>query len=286
MGATAAQIADGDLSQRVPMSGSASEVDELAGSFNTMVSRIEESFEAQQASEAEARASEARMRRFVGDASHELRTPLTTIRGYAELVQQGAADDPAAAVARIEDEAIRMGALVDDLLLLARLDQQRPLDLRPVDLVDTVEAAVSAARVAQPDRPVTFVAETNGGVTVSGEERWLRHAVDNLMSNALRYTPPGSPITVTVAYAPEDRRSVDIIVADRGPGIDPADAERIFERMYRTDEARSRVHGGSGLGLAIVKSIAESHGGSVSVTSTRGEGSTFVIQLPLADRSN
>jgi two-component system OmpR family sensor kinase len=274
--AAAREIASGDLSRRVPDDSSTTEVHELSSSFNVMVSRIEESFAAQQESESQARASEIRMRGFIADAGHELRTPLTSIRGYAELLEQGAADDPDVAVARIQGEAARMALLVDDLQLLARLDQQPQLDMRPLDLRDVVLSAVDGAKAAQPDRPISLHV-VDGSLEVSGDARQLRQVMDNLLSNALRYSPDGTPIDVTAIAVGDDVR-VDVV--DRGPGLTAHQAERVFERLYRTDDARSRVHGGSGLGLSIVKSIVEAHGGSVIVESTPGEGSTFGFVLP------
>jgi two-component system, OmpR family, sensor kinase len=266
------EIAEGDLSRRVSEEPSSAEIDQLASSFNTMVTRIEVSFAAQQASEAQARASEQRMRRFVADAGHELRTPLTSIRGYAELIEQGAAPDAGQAVARIHDEANRMAALVDDMQLLARLDEQRPLDATALRLGDVVDESVTAARAGSPDR-VIEVTHEGAGAPVLGDRRRLRQVVDNLLSNALRYSDPSMPITVVESGA-------TVTVADRGPGLTAEESARVFDRLYRTDEARTRVRGGTGLGLAIVKSIVEAHGGEVFVRSVPGEGSTFGFTVP------
>lgn len=272
MAATAHEIAEGDLSLRAAEDASSTEVAELAASFNVMVTRIEASFSAQQASEAQARASEERMRRFVADAGHELRTPLTSIRGYAELIEQGAAPDPAVAVGRIQDEAARMGALVDELQLLARLDEQRPLDMAPIRLADVVEHAVADAVAAHPERTIE-VERTDGSDLVSGDDRRLRQVVDNLLSNAIRYSDDGTPITVAVT-------GTSVSVTDRGDGLGEAEQARVFDRLYRTDEARTRVRGGSGLGLSIVRSIVEAHGGDVFVRSAPRQGSTFGFTLP------
>jgi len=281
MAGTAQEIAAGDLSLRVSDDASSTEVHELSTSFNTMVTRIEESFAAQQESESQARASEERMRRFVADAGHELRTPLTSIRGYAELIEQGAADDPALAVSRIQDEAMRMGSLVDDLQLLARLDQQRALDVEVLDLSDVVSSAVEAALAIQPDRDISVTSEGPAPV-VDGDGRQLRQVLDNLLSNALRYSPADAPVAVRiVASDASEPGTVRVDVIDQGIGLTPAECERVFERLYRTDEARSRVYGGSGLGLAIVKSIVEAHGGRVHLTSEPGRGSDFGFTLPL-----
>jgi two-component system OmpR family sensor kinase len=282
MAGTAQEIAAGDLTLRVSDDASSTEVHELSTSFNTMVTRIEESFAAQQESESQARASEERMRRFVADAGHELRTPLTSIRGYAELIEQGAAEDPALALVRIQDEATRMGGLVDDLQLLARLDQQRPLDLEVIDLRDVVTSAVEAVRAAHPDRQID-VTVAGPEPLVNGEGRQLRQVLDNLLSNALRYSPEQAPVDVRIVTDVERPGDVHVDVVDRGIGLTADECARVFERLYRTDEARSRVYGGSGLGLAIVKSIVESHGGGVFVTSQPGEGSDFGFSLPIAD---
>ncbi|MCP3798994.1 HAMP domain-containing histidine kinase [Allokutzneria sp. A3M-2-11 16] len=274
---TARRIADGDLSSRVPARPENTEVGELAAALNTMLVRIEDSFRAQQRSEEAARRSEERMRRFVADASHELRTPLTSIRGYAELYRQGAATDPEQPLRRIEDEAARMGLLVDDLLLLARLDQQRE---RRDDLVDLGVLAVDVvadARAAAPERPVRLKLGETSGLLVRGDEDRLRQVLANLVGNALRHTPGDVPVEVGVRADGED---VVLSVTDSGPGLASADAERIFERFYRADAGRSRSHGGgTGLGLAIVAAIVASHGGEVSVSTAPGEGASFRVRL-------
>ncbi|SDN16151.1 sensor histidine kinase [Allokutzneria albata] len=274
---TARRIADGDLSSRVPVRPENTEVGELAAALNTMLVRIEDSFRAQQRSEEAARRSEERMRRFVADASHELRTPLTSIRGYAELYRQGAATDPEQPLRRIEDEAERMGLLVDDLLLLARLDQQRE---RRDDLVDLAVLAVDAvadARAVDPGRPVRLKLGDGSGLTVRGDEDRLRQVLANLVGNALRHTPGDVPVEIGVRADGED---VVLSVTDSGPGLAPEDAERIFERFYRVDSGRSRSRGGgTGLGLAIVAAIVASHGGEVGVRTAPGEGASFLVRL-------
>ncbi len=279
--AAAHEIADGDLTRRVPDMRTSREVEELATSFNTMITRIEGAFAAQRASETQARQSEDRMRRFVADASHELRTPLTSIRGYAELIEEGAATDPAQALDRIQAEADRMGSLVDDLLQQARMDEQRPLDRAPVSVAEVVRAGVEATRVANPGREVLLSAPDDGP-WILGDEQRLRQVVDNLLSNAVRYSPDDEPIDVRVATAAAGGgRTAEVRVTDRGPGLAAGEAEHVFERLYRTDDARSRVSGGSGLGLSIVRSIVAAHGGDVFVESAPGEGATFGFTIPL-----
>ena len=273
MTTTADAIAAGDLSQRVERADYRTEVGRLGTALNTMLGHIERAFAARTA-------SEQRLRQFVADASHELRTPLTSIRGYAELFRQGAAerpDDLATAMRRIEDESERMGVLVDDLLLLARLDQGRPLEREPVDLVALASDAVDDARAVAPDRPITF--ETNGPVTVAGDEARLRQVTANLLANARVHTPEGTLVHVRVRSTPE---GAELQVADNGPGLATDDATRVFERFYRADPARSRVGGGTGLGLSIVAAIAAAHGGRASLDTGPGRGATFRVELPRA----
>jgi two-component system OmpR family sensor kinase len=282
---TAQAIAAGDLSRRVPAGDERTEVGRLSNALNGMLGRIESSFNAQQASEEQARASEVRMRRFVADASHELRTPLTSIRGFAELHRQGAVqgpEDTGRIMQRIEAEATRMGLLVEDLLQLARLDQQRPLTLSPVDLAELAGDAVHDARAVQPDRSVSLLLDESltDVPVVRGDEARLRQVVGNLVTNALTHTPVEARITVRLSEDPAEPGVVVLAVSDEGLGLAPADAERVFERFYRADSSRTRAAGGTGLGLSIVASLVEAHGGRVSLTTAPGAGATFAVRLP------
>jgi two-component system, OmpR family, sensor kinase len=288
---TARAIAAGDLTRRVPERDPGTEVGRLGRALNTMLAQIESAFGARAASEASARRSEDRMRRFVADASHELRTPLTTIRGFAELYRQGAARDPAELdrlMWRIEDQAARMGLLVEDLLLLARLDTERPLDRQPVDLLALAAEAVNDARAVAPDRRIEVVlggddGDHDGVLVVLGDDRRLRQVLANLVDNALTHTPAGSPIEVRVGTSTLDGRpGAAFEVVDHGPGLAPEQAERVFERFYRADPARSPADGGSGLGLSIVAALVAVHGGTVAVDSVPGRGARFRVVLPLA----
>jgi two-component system OmpR family sensor kinase len=273
MTTTAGAIAGGDLSQRVPHTESHTEVGRLGVAFNTMLSEIEVAFAARTA-------SEERLRRFLADASHELRTPLTSIRGYAEIFDRGARDRPedlATSMRHIRSEANRMSELVDDLLLLARLDRERPLAHETVELTAIAAAAVDAARVKAPDHTVTFAPVSP--VVVTGDANRLRQVIDNLVANAINHTPPGTPIDVRVVA---DGSTGLLTVADEGPGIAAVDRDHIFEPFHRADPSRARATGGVGLGLAIVSAIAQAHGGSVGVDSEPGAGATFWVRLPLA----
>jgi len=281
---TAAAIAGGDLARRVPNADRRTEVGRLATALNAMLGQIESAFSAQRASEASARASEERMRRFVADASHELRTPLTSIRGFAELHRQGAVPDAATVsrvMRRIEDEASRMGLLVEDLLLLARLDQQRPLERRPVDLLTLAADAVQDAAVVSPDHPTRLHVTSDEAApppVVLGDEARLRQVVANLMSNAVTHTSAGTAITVVVGASGEN---AVLSVADTGRGLTPDDAARAFERFYRADSSRTRAHGGTGLGLSIVAALVAAHGGTVELETAPGAGARFTLRLPL-----
>lgn len=276
---TAAAIAAGDLSRRAPAQPPTTEVGRLTTSLNGMLSQIESAFRAREA-------SEQRTRRFAADASHELRTPLASIRGFAELYRQGAVSEPAdvaRTMSRIEDESRRMGTLVEDLLLLARMDEQRPARSEPVDLAVLAGDAVHDARGLAPDRRVRLVglSDQRGPepAVVTGDDNRLRQVVANLVANAVRHTPDGTPIEVAVGHS----QNVAVLeVRDHGDGLTPEHATRVFERFYRVDASRARHQGGgSGLGLSIVAAVASSHGGRVGVAQTPGGGATFRIELPL-----
>jgi two-component system OmpR family sensor kinase len=341
---TAAAIADGDYSQRLPGSTPNTEVGRLNRSLNTMLGRIDRAF-------ADRARTIDQMRRFVGDASHELRTPLVSVRGYAELYRMGALQKPediGQAMERIEKEAIRMGELVQDLLELARIDEAKPLNLGPVDLQPIAQDAALDAMASAPDRKVTVFlsapaddddafedtaamdlppsttpstatgpiafagaqlarlrsrrartsvgstvvrVERNGDSTagdtiltvpavVLAEENKIRQVVTNLMGNALRFTPEGSPIELGVQV--DTRRGIATLdIVDHGEGIPPQIREKIFQRFWRADSSRTRETGGSGLGLSIVAAIMAAHRGEVTVLETPGGGATFRLSLPL-----
>jgi two-component system, OmpR family, sensor kinase len=275
---TAGGIAHGDLDVRVSPADERSEVGRLGLALNGMLERLEDAFSRRDQ-------SQAQLRRFVSSASHELRTPLTSIRGYAALFRRGAASNPedlAKSMARIESEATRMGALIDDLLLLARLDEQRPLERKPVDLTQIALDAVQDAQVRDPERSIAI--DHHGPVMVIGDERRLRQVAANLLDNAQVHTPAGAPVHVGVGA--RDGQAV-LTVTDAGPGIDPEQLPHIFERFYRGTPAGSEDNGprtaGTGLGLAIVAAIMESHQGTASARSRPGDGAQFEITLQLAD---
>jgi two-component system OmpR family sensor kinase len=272
---TAAAIAAGDLSRRVPDADPETELGRLGTALNEMLGQIEAGIR-------EREAAEARLRRFVADAAHELRTPLTSLRGYAELYRQGALPTHEAvgnAMGRIESEGARMARLVDDLLLLARTDQGRALEREPVDLVRIAREAAGDFAAADPGRPL--MRDLEGTAVVAGDPIRLRQAIDNLLANVRAHTPTGTPARVNV------RRNgawAEVTVADEGPGIEPEDQPRIFERFWRGDPARGRTAaGGAGLGLSIVDALVRAHGGTVAVDSSPGQGTTFTMRLPLVE---
>jgi two-component system, OmpR family, sensor kinase len=329
---TAGEIARGHLNHRVPERDPRTEIGSLGRSLNIMLSQIETAFHAQEQSERAAHQSEERMRRFIADASHELRTPLTTIRGFAEYYRQRggiasrteggftatangssgqglAPEDLDRIMHRLEAEASRMGVLVEDLLLLARLDQQRPLNIQPVDLLTLAADAVQDARMVARDRPIDLIVAPGAAYLVDGDEARLRQVIGNLVNNALAHTPAGTPVRVRIgsgtltppsalsplsppsppslpspdsAGAREPVPAVVLDVEDDGPGMTPEQAQRVFERFYRADQARTRTSGGTGLGLSIVASLVAAHGGTVSVRTAPGEGADFQVKLPLS----
>ncbi|HEY2703588.1 MAG TPA: HAMP domain-containing sensor histidine kinase [Candidatus Dormibacteraeota bacterium] len=274
IGSTARSIVLSDLSQRVSPATENTEVGRLGLALNSMLGQLEAAF-------VEREANEQRLRHFVSDASHELRTPLTSMRGYAELLRRTtdmSAEDMTLAMRRIDEETQRMGILVDDLLLLARLDQGRPLESRPVDLEALVADACADARAADGGRPIST--RVTAPLVVAGDQMRLRQVLSNLLRNALVHTPAGTPIEVGLRRV--DGSAV-LEVVDHGPGIQAEHAGRIFERFYRADAARSGDQGGSGLGLSIAAAVVQAHGGRISVDRTPGGGATFRIVLPLPD---
>jgi two-component system OmpR family sensor kinase len=273
IGSSAGLIAAGDLSRRVEPATPRTEIGRLGLALNAMLSQIEAAF-------AQRTASEQRLRRFIADASHELRTPLTSIRGYSEMLRRGAAESPQDAETarrRIEEESVRMSALVDDMLLIARLDQGRPLENKPVNLQSIARDAVDDARVVAPQREITLSADAP--IVVTGDDTRLRQVVGNLVRNALVHTPASTPIEVAVTTEDSIAR---MSVTDHGPGLGADQVERIFEPFYRADPSRSRDSGGAGLGLSIVSAVVGAHGGQVRVKETSGGGATFEVELPLA----
>jgi two-component system OmpR family sensor kinase len=270
---TAGLIAEGNLSHRITHDDRATEVGQLGHALNVMLGNIETSF-------TEKEESERRLRQFVADASHELRTPLTSIRGYAELFRSGAAADPATlerVMLRIESEGERMGRLVEDLLLLARLDQGRPLERATIDLVPLVTEAVEDARIVALDHPIDLTAPDEARIT--GDANRLRQVIGNLLTNARVHTPPGTPVHVSLVTSGD---IVTLTVGDEGQGIAPDDARHVFDRFFRADTSRTRVGDdhGSGLGLSIVASIVAAHGGHVTLDTAPGQGATFTVTLP------
>jgi two-component system, OmpR family, sensor kinase len=271
MAETADAIASGDLARRVPQETPTTEVGRLGTALNEMLAQIEEAF-------AEKSASEERLRQFVADASHELRTPLTSIRGYAELLRRGGFSDEAGinrALQRVEEEATRMGGLVEDLLLLAELDRGRPLRADPVGLHGICADVVDDSNAS--DHSHELMMAPGREVVVLGDAERLTQVAHNLVGNALTHTPPGSKITVSTHA---ERGTGVIRVSDNGPGIDPALAPRIFDRFSRGNPGRTGP--GTGLGLAIVRAIAEALGGSAQVSSPVGGGTSIVVRIPLA----
>jgi two-component system, OmpR family, sensor kinase len=271
--ATADDIASGRLDRRVETAPPQTEVGRLGTALNAMLGRLETAF-------AEREASEDRLRRFLADASHELRTPLASIRGYAELYRMGAARDPAEAeraMRRIEDEAARMGVLVEDLLTLARLDETTERDPEPVDVAALAEDAVADAGATDPDRPLTL--DARDVPLVLGNPDQLRQVLANLLRNAFVHTPAGTPVAVAVR---PDGAVVEVVVRDHGPGLPGEDPDALFGRFWRAEGGRERGRDGAGLGLAIVAAIVDAHGGTVAAANAPGGGAAFTVRLPAA----
>ncbi len=276
---TAGAIAEGDLGHRVPGENHDTEVGRLARALNVMLSRIQQAFAARAATEAALRRSEGRLRRFISDASHELRTPVAAVSAYAELFERGAQNRPedlARVMKGIRGETARMGHLVEDLLLLARLDESRPIERSPVDLVEVATEAVQAAQAVGPEWHMRV--EASAPVQVSGDASRLRQVFDNLLSNVRAHTPPGTSATIAISQAGGEAVCE---VRDDGPGISADDAARLFERFYRADVSRSRTSGGAGLGLSIVAAIVSAHGGTVAAAPGSDTGAVFTIRLPV-----
>ncbi len=276
---TALAIGEGDLARRVGVREDRTEVGRLASALNAMLGQIEAAFRERQA-------SEDRLRNFVGDASHELRTPVATIRGYAELFRRGASSRPedlAKAMRRIESEAERIGRLVEELLLLARLDAGRSRRDDAVDLATLAAEAVDDARAVDSSR--RWCLEVERPAHVRGDADQLRQVLGNLLGNVTNHTPAGTTARVHVTPRPG---VVELSVCDDGPGMTKAESSRVFERFYRSNRSRTRApdHGGAGLGLSIVAAVAEAHGGSATVTSTPGLGSSFTVVVPTEPRQD
>jgi two-component system OmpR family sensor kinase len=277
---TAESIAEGELDERVPGANKSTEVGRLANTLNVMLSRIQQAFAQRDATEADLRATEERLRRFVADASHELRTPIAAVSAYAELFERGASSRPedlSRVLQGIRAETGRMGRLVEDLLLLARFDEGIPLSIGSVELVSLVADAVKTAAAVGPQWPVKLVASSP--VEVIGDGLRLRQIMDNFLSNVRAHTPPGTTTTVSVGT---DADMAVIEVEDTGPGFTEEQAAKVFERFYRTDSSRSRSQGGAGLGLSIAASIALAHGGTIEAAPARGGGAVFSVHIPIA----
>jgi two-component system, OmpR family, sensor kinase len=270
IGHTAGAIAGGDLSHRVESTDPRTEVGRLGIALNAMLDRLERAF-------GEREASEDRLRQFLADASHELRTPLASIRGYAELFRMGAAREPADVEKAMRRIAARMGALVEDLLTLARLDEVADAPHGRVDLASIVRDAVDDARAIAPDREIR--ARIDGPTVVLGDADQLRQVLGNLLRNALVHTPQGTEIDVSVERSADE---ATLEVRDHGPGLPPGDPAALFERFWRSEGGRERGKGGAGLGLAIVAAIVDAHGGQVEAANAAGGGASFVVRLPAA----
>ena len=270
---TAGAIADGDLAQRVTPATERTEVGRLGLALNAMLAQIEKAFRARAA-------SEDRLRRFLADASHELRTPLASIRGYAELFRLGATDDPERAMQRIESEAVRMGQLVENLLMLARLDQMPATAKSRVELTELITEAVEDARASAPERQIEL--KTHGPTAVSADPAQLKQVISNLLRNALVHTPAATAVDVEVT---SDEHDALLTVRDHGRGLPTGHTDALFERFWRAEPGRGRGAAGAGLGLSIVKAIVEGHGGQVKAANATGGGASFTVRLPLISES-
>ena len=274
IGRTAGAIAGGDLSHRVEHADAGTEVGRLGIALNAMLDRLEQAF-------SERQQSEDRLRTFLADASHELRTPLASIRGYAELYRIGAASgsgDVARSMKRIEDEAARMGLLVEDLLTLARLDEVADAPDVDVDVVAVARDVVADARATAPDREIAIDGDRRA--VVSGRPDQLHQVLANLLRNALVHTPAGTPVEVSVSRGDGLVRAD---VRDHGPGLPDGDPQALFDRFWRAEAGRERGRDGAGLGLSIVAAIVASHGGSVHAADADDGGAVFTVLLPAHD---
>jgi len=284
--AAALALAEGDWGQRAPEADPHTELGRIGRAFNTMADQVQSAALGRERAEGVARQTDRRLRQFVADASRELRAPLMSLRSFTEAGRHSARVDPDTiddVLRHVERESLRMGQLVDDMLLLTRLDQRHPLETAPVDLVLAARDAADAARVVALDRPIVFVGP-EAPLVVQGDEIRLRHVVTNLVENALTHTPGGTKVEVAVGRTRRDDQGwAELEVRDEGPGLTTDQAERVFDRFYRTDQARHRPGGGAGLGLAIVDAIVTAHGGIAEVDVSSGEGTTFRVLLPVAD---
>lgn len=271
---TAASIAAGDLTRRVPEHGEATELGQLGAALNDMLGQIDTAF-------AHERLSQQRLNQFIADASHELRTPLSALQGYADLYRKGALQDPDeldAAMQRIHKESARMQRLVDDLLLLARLDRGQTLDRVPVDVVAVVRDAITDSRAIEPDRPVEFHGPPSA--VVAGDEQRLAQIITNLLANTRAHTAPATSAEVIVETAGS---SVNIHVIDDGPGIPDDQLGTVFDRFHRGESPTGGPSSGTGLGLAIVAAIIEAHDGAVTATNEPGRGARFTVTMAAAE---
>ncbi|WP_433894361.1 sensor histidine kinase [Streptomyces sp. CA-111067] len=276
---TASAIAEGDLSRRIATARhGSSEVRELSTALNAMLQQIETAL-------TESERATAQLRHFLADASHELRTPLASVQGYLQLYEKGMLDagEKDRALHRVSAEALRMSRLVDELLALARLEERPALDFRPVDVCALVRDAAADLAAQQPGRPQTLLLPRDGrAVHALGDEAGLRQVIGNLLSNVRVHTPPDARLVIEVGG---DESAVRLRIADSGPGLDPKDAARAFDRFFRADPERAPDTGGAGLGMAIVQAVVQAHHGTVTLDTGPGQGLTVHITLPPAGAS-